>query len=116
MTLNRQGNEYAEKEARRADQARDDRTAGAAAPPHQALRHVAPHDHAGSHPRGAGTRALAGRGDPSASGWHERLDVLRVLSDRVASFEASVLARLDQAERSLHERLTHLEALLPPKP
>jgi hypothetical protein len=46
----------------------------------------------------------------------ELLDVLRVLSDRIGSFEATMLARLDQTERSLHERLTHLEALLPPKP
>ena len=46
----------------------------------------------------------------------ELLDMLRMLSDRIGSFEATVLARLDQTERSLHERLTHLEALLPPKP
>ena len=46
----------------------------------------------------------------------ELLDMLRMLSDRIGSFEATMLARLDQTERSLHERLTHLEALLPPKP
>jgi hypothetical protein len=46
----------------------------------------------------------------------ELLDILRMLSDRIGSFEATMLARLDQTERSLHERLTHLEALLPPKP
>jgi hypothetical protein len=46
----------------------------------------------------------------------ELLDMLRMLSDRIGSFEATVLARLDQTERSLHERLAHLAALLPPKP
>ena len=46
----------------------------------------------------------------------ELLDMLRMLSDRIGSFEATVLARLDQTERSLHERLTHLEGLLSPKP
>jgi len=42
----------------------------------------------------------------------ELLDVLRVLSDRIASFEASLLARFDQTERSIEERLDRIEKML----
>ena len=42
----------------------------------------------------------------------ELLDVLKVLSDRIASFEATVLARLDQTERSINERLELIERRL----
>jgi hypothetical protein len=38
--------------------------------------------------------------------------VLRVLSDRIAAFEASMLARFDQTERSVEERLDRIEKLL----
>ena len=42
----------------------------------------------------------------------ELLDVLKVLSDRIVSFEATVLARLDQTERSINERLELIERRL----
>ena len=41
-------------------------------------------------------------------------DVLRVLSDRIAAFETVVLARMDRTERSINERIDHLETLLRP--
>lgn len=42
----------------------------------------------------------------------ELLDVLRVLSDRIAAFETAVLAGIDQTERSINERLAQIERRL----
>ena len=42
----------------------------------------------------------------------ELLDVLRVLSDRIAAFETAVLAGMDQSERSINERLAQIERRL----
>lgn len=42
----------------------------------------------------------------------ELLDVLRVLSDQIAAFETAVLARMDQTERSINERLAQIERRL----
>ena len=42
----------------------------------------------------------------------ELLDVLRVLSDRIAAFETAVLARMVQTERSINERLAQIERRL----
>jgi hypothetical protein len=41
-----------------------------------------------------------------------KLEVLKVVYDRIAAFETTVLARLDQTERSLNERLERGETLL----
>lgn len=39
----------------------------------------------------------------------EVLDILRVLADRIAGFETTLLSRLDQTERSINERLELIE-------
>jgi hypothetical protein len=52
-------------------------------------------------------RELAGKASRD-----EVLNVLAVLSDRIAAFEARMERRFDQTERSLDERLTGIETKL----
>lgn len=42
----------------------------------------------------------------------ELLAVLQTLADRLATFEVTVLARLDQSERGIEERLSRVETML----